>query len=270
MSLLIDIGNTRIKIGYAGSDGRRQQQHTLALPHQQIEAILPWLEEHGLRPTRALGISVASKALMYQLEGLLQHIQCNMSWLDATTPCPLLHNNYEQPDRLGADRWLAMIGVLAQQHQHRSRPIVHVSFGTATTIDTIMPATTCAAQFIGGLILPGPQLMYDSLADNTAQLGNGLGNITAFPLATRSAISSGVAAAQSGAVLRQWQLAWQQHRGTPLLVCSGGGWDLIQEEIQNAYQQQLQLLHLAVEPVIWQPMPVLDGLAYMTTSFRNP
>ena len=41
--------------------------------------------------------------------------------------------------------------------------------------------------------------------------------------------------------------------------------ELIQEEIYQAYSQQLRLANLDDEPVIWQPTPVLDGLAYMAT-----
>lgn len=266
MSLLIDIGNTRIKVGYADADGIRQPHHTIALTHAELSQLPLWLKQHGLRPDYAFAISVSAPALSEQLCLLLHQQGCRVHWLDATTACNLLHNDYEYPERLGADRWLALIGVLALHKKEALRPIVHASFGTATTVDTIMPAsTTQSARFVGGLILPGPKLMYDSLALNTAKLGNGIGTIAPFPTNTRAAVSSGIAAAQAGAVLRQWQLAAQYQQGTPLLVCSGGGWELIQEEIYQAYSQQLRLANLDDEPVIWQPTPVLDGLAYMAT-----
>lgn len=268
MTLLIDIGNTRIKLSYADAQGLRQVPHTVALAHSDLDQILPWLQQHGLRPGRALGICVASSALAKRVERQLAPIGCAVHWLNATIKCPLLRNDYDQPAQLGADRWLALIGVLAQQKSYVTRPIVHASFGTATTVDTIMPGSVHeTARFIGGLILPGPKLMYDALTLNTAQLGKGIGPIQAFPTNTRAAISSGVNAAQAGAVLRQWQLTWQTQHGAPLLVCSGGGWDLIQEEIISAYAQQRHLLNLAPESVVWQPTPVLDGLSYMTTVY---
>lgn len=269
MTLLIDIGNTRIKLSYANAEGERQIPHTVALAHSDLDQLLPWLKQHGLQPQRALGICVSSKALAKRVEQQLALIGCVAYWLDATISCPLLHNAYERPEQLGADRWLALIGILVQQQAHATRPIVHASFGTATTVDTVLPATLNeTAQFIGGLILPGPKLMYDALTLNTAMLGKGIGAIESFPTNTRAAISSGVSAAQSGAVMRQWQLTWQKHRGAPLLVCSGGGWDLIQVEITNAYAQQQDLLNLVPESVLWQPTPVLDGLSYMTTIYH--
>lgn len=259
MTLLIDVGNTRIKVGYSNSS------LSLAIAHEDFKQIMPWLQDHALKPKNALGICVSSMALAQKIERLLLAISCSIQWLDATLPCPLVHNNYESPQRLGADRWLALIGVLHQQQAYKNRPIIHASFGTATTVDTIMPSSSPEekAQFIGGLILPGPKLMYDSLALNTAQLGTGNGAIQDFPNNTRAAISSGISGAQIGAVLRQWHLTWHKQLGSPLLVCSGGGWELVKEELIQAYKQQLLLLHLPIEIPLWQPTPVLDGLDYV-------
>lgn len=261
MTLLIDVGNTRIKVGYSNTS------LTLAIAHNDYTQILPWLQDHALVPKKALGICVSSMALAQKIEQLLTSIHCAMHWLDATLPCALLHNNYEAPQRLGADRWLALIGVLSQHPQQRlNRPIIHASFGTATTVDAVIPPNKPQgkAQFIGGLILPGPQLMYDSLARNTAQLGHGLGETQPFPKNTRAAISSGISGAQAGAVLRQWQLTWNKQLGPPLLVCSGGGWELVHQEMIYAYTQQLQSLELTFEAPLWQPTPVLDGLDYIS------
>ncbi len=260
MSLFIDVGNTRVKVQSA--------QHNTAFSHNDLEQLLPWLLAHQLQPKKAWGVCVASKEITQKIGLLLQRLGCSIHWLDGSTPCQLLHNNYDAPQQLGADRWLGLIGVLTKNQT--DRPIIYASFGTATTVDTILPATdTAKAQFIGGLILPGPTLMYDSLALNTAQLGQGVGAKQPFPTNTRSAISSGISAAQAGAVLQQWQLAWQKKQGAPLLVCSGGGWDLIKESLVKAHRQQLQLLNLEPETIRWQPTPVLDGLSYISNQIQN-
>lgn len=265
MILLIDMGNTRVKVGYVNQDGVRLTKHSIAFTYAELDQLLPWLQQQGLHPQRALGVYVTAKKHVQYLEQLLQSIDCLISWQNGTTYCPLVENGYEQPERLGADRWLALIGILAQRLPLPTRPIVHASFGTATTIDTVIPtATSLPARFIGGLILPGPKMMYDSLALNTAQLGNGLGLIQDFPTNTRAAISSGVTAAQVGAVMQQWQLTWQHQQIAPLLICSGGGWSLVENEIKNAHTQLLHLLNVEMEPVYWQETPVLDGLAHIS------
>lgn len=269
MSLLIDIGNTRVKFGYTHSSSLDQDQYCIALPHHAIADLLPWLQKHNLKPKHALGISVASITLKEQIAQLLLSIQCESQWLDATTPCSLLVNHYDLPERLGADRWLGLIGIIAKQHAKPSTAIIHASFGTATTIDIALPSLTDQRrQFVGGLILPGPQLMYDSLALNTAQLGNGRGDIVPFPANTRAAISSGIASAQAGAVWRQWHLTYERTGTPPLLVCSGGGWDLVQAEIKGAYTEILKRLQLPIDQVLEQPTPALDGLAFMATDLH--
>lgn len=266
MNLLLDIGNTRIKVGYADHSGHRDPTLSAAFIHSELDHLTDWLKQHALRPQQALGVSVAAPELTEQVDKILHRFDCSTKWLDGTSLCPILSNGYEAPERLGADRWLGLIGVLTQQNPSAHRPLVHVSFGTATTVDTILPATSHQpARFVGGLILPGPQLMYDALALNTAKLGKGIGTINEFPTNTRSAISSGIAAAQTGAVLRQWQLAQQDQQVAPLLVYSGGGAELIKAELLRAYRQQLNLLNLDPESALWQPTPVLDGLAYMAT-----
>lgn len=265
MSLLIDIGNTRLKIGYANPQGIRADI-SLAVTPTELPLLLPWLQKHHLQPKRALIVSVASSQVESQVTALLESLPCPAIWLDSTQVCALVRNGYDQPGQLGSDRWLALIGVLAQYGI--KGPIIHASFGTATTVDTLLPPKhprSSQALFAGGLILPGPQLMYDSLANHTAKLGHGVGACSAVPTNTRAAISTGIAAAQAGAVLRQWQLAYELKQGTPVLICSGGGWHLVQEEIEQAYQQRQQQLHLTTKPVYYQHTPVLDGLAYMAT-----
>ena len=270
MNLLIDIGNTRIKLGYATATGARNPEQTLALTPAELPLVLPWLQQQNLNPSRALIVSVAALEVEQQVSHLLESLHCPARWIHSSHACPLVYNGYDRPDQLGADRWLALIGVLAQ-HQSTQTPIIHASFGTATTVDTVLPKKTTQAHdkalFSGGLILPGPQLMSDSLALNTAKLGQGLGQLQDFPSNTRAAISTGIASAQAGAVLRQWQLAQALGLGAPRLVCSGGGWELVQLEMEKAYARQQHQLHLALQPIYQQPTPVLDGLAYMATQY---
>src|SRR5699024_10725 len=135
-------------------------------------------------------------------------------------------------EQLGADRWLSMIG-LAQHSRDADTPLLLASFGTATTVDTLCPAAladrarlnvhdTQPAGWVyeGGLIFPGPALMRSSLSANTAQLPPARGRITGFPCSTDQAIVSGIAAAQAGAVVRQWMAALQRYGVAPDVYCT--------------------------------------------------
>lgn len=69
-------------------------------------------------------------------------------------------NGYKKPSQLGVDRWMALLGARAVTHQAS----IVVDCGTATTIDSI----DAAGRHLGGVILPGIQLMRVALLKNTA------------------------------------------------------------------------------------------------------
>lgn len=71
-------------------------------------------------------------------------------------------NAYSQPEKLGVDRWLAL---LAAYHYYPG-PACVVDCGTAITVDAIKKE----GNHLGGLICPGLRLMKHSLASNTADL----------------------------------------------------------------------------------------------------
>ena len=76
-------------------------------------------------------------------------------------------NGYDHPNRLGVDRWVALIGA-----RHRvlargaPRPVLVIMVGTAVTVD----ALDTSGRFLGGLILPGFGLMLRALEMGTAGL----------------------------------------------------------------------------------------------------
>jgi type III pantothenate kinase len=99
---------------------------------------------------------------------------------------------YEDPLQLGPDRWAALIGAHALSAADR----VVVCMGTATTID----ALTSAGNFLGGMILPGFDLMHAALERKTARLGAEQGQAVSFPRSTRDAITTGAVRATCGAI----------------------------------------------------------------------
>jgi len=103
-------------------------------------------------------------------------------------------NLYRAPERLGVDRWCALIGAWALFHS----PAVVVMAGTATTIDTL----DVEGRFLGGRILPGIGLMLRSLAKGTAGLPFADGEYAASPRCTEDAIVTGILDAQAGAIER--------------------------------------------------------------------
>ena len=172
---------------------------------------------------------------------------CAMQWLQPTASLFGVVNRYENPQQLGADRWAALIG-LAGHFGDTHPPLVLATFGTATTIDTLGPDQT----FEGGLILPGPALMRQSLAQGTANLPLATGESNDYPRHTLQAISTGVVAAQAGAVWRQCSVATRRYGTPPTLCVSGGGWPEVEAEVRQL---------MGSLDIRFLPNPVLDGLA---------
>ncbi len=93
-------------------------------------------------------------------------------------------NSYEAPERLGVDRFLAMLG--AREFANQADLIV-VMAGTALTID-VLDANSVHQ---GGLIVPGPSLMRSSLHRGTAELPSVSASSVALGCSTADAIGAG-------------------------------------------------------------------------------
>lgn len=256
MILLIDSGNSRLKVGWLDAPAAREPA-AVAFDNLDPNALGDWLGTLGRTPELALGVNVAGPERGAGIRAALARHGCPVHWVTSRARLLHLRNGYTQPSQLGSDRLVALLGVLGRLPQDHA-PFVLASFGTATTIDTVGADN----EFIGGLILPGPALMRSSLARGTANLPVADGQVVDFPLDTHRAIASGIAAAQAGAVMRQW-LAASQRCGRPAqLYVAGGGWPDVQAETE-------MLLALAGKAAGQPPAPVhldrpvLDGLALL-------
>lgn len=206
-----------------------------------------------------LGSNVAGPAVQRMLDDLLAARGAVIQWQAATASRLGLVNGYREPTRLGPDRWLGMVGIWACARRAAflttaPLPTEHLlaHFGTATTLDTI----DATGHFVGGMILPGRDMMRRSLATGTANLPTAEGHIQPFPGDTHDAIASGVAAAQAGAVARQWLAVRDRYGRPPLLHVSGGAWLSIATEVQHLLGAigSTQIIRVVDNPV-------LDGLA---------
>ncbi len=267
MKLLLDAGNTRIKLGWLADDGSRETEPLSCLPQTLAQSLPGWLATLPGRPRAVVAGSVlhtdANAALQYTLKS---QTGCEVHWQQPVVTHLGMRTCYRHPERLGVDRWLAMLG-LWRHPRHadaRKRGTIDVlaTFGTATTVDTL----NAGGDFVGGLILPGVALMRRSLHQGTAQLPHRAGELADFPITTESAIHSGIVAAQAGAVWRQVALAqnaWPD-RACRLLV-SGGAWP----DVADIVRHDGGLRHPEVA-VQWLDRPVLDGLAVLAAQAAEP
>ena len=273
MILLVDAGNTRAKFGWLDPDSGDREAQTHALDYTHIDTLGGWLAALGRRPTRVLGVSVTGSAASRTIETVCaQQCGLHVEWVDTTRSRGGLRNHYDPVAQLGPDRWAAVLGLLWRVRSGppwlAGTPMLLTNFGTACTIDTIanlpeVPGGPRQAHFMGGLILPGPLLMARSLADGTAHLPYVQGEAADYPTNTHDAIGSGIAAAQAGALLRQWRTALEHFGTAPEVFVSGGGWSLVQAETRGALARAQADLGLPDAPPQYLASPVLDGLAWL-------
>ncbi len=257
MTLLLDAGNSRIKLGWTRADGRLEPE-VITLAHAQLDTLPERLAAWPAHGAAALGVNVAGAPMAARLQAMLAAAGHTLRWITPTAELLGLRNGYADPAQLGADRWMGLLGVWRGLAAPRP-PLLLATFGTATTLDTIGPDD----QFAGGLILPGPALMRESLARGTAQLPQANGQAIDFPRDTHAAIVSGVAAAQAGALLRQSLMAQQRYGVTPALFVSGGGWPEVEAETRALLAGAAQARGLDTPALQFVSHPVLDGLAHV-------
>jgi len=259
MILLIDSGNSRLKVGWldAAHPQAAREPAAVAFDNLDPDALGDWLGTLAVKPTLALGVNVAGAERDAGIRAALARHGCPVHWITSRQHLLGLENRYTQPAQLGADRLVALLGVRSRLPRAHP-PFVLASFGTATTIDTV----GSDGVFVGGLILPGPALMRSSLARGTANLPLADGPVTDFPVDTHQAIASGIAAAQAGAVVRQWLAASQRYGRPADIYVAGGGWPEVQQETERLLAQAGGATGKPAAPA-YLDRPVLDGLALL-------
>lgn len=280
---LIDLGNTRVKAGWINRLSGEREAETLAVEYRDASRVTSWFTGQDIRPHAVFGVSVAGSHKAQIIESaFLDTFGITVRWLHSERQTARVFNRYRDARQLGTDRWIAMIG-LSQVTSENSVPLLLANFGTATTLDTLCPARLATQQadtqaaldsallndsvdwvYDGGLIFPGPALMRSSLVSNTAQLPEANGPVAAFPIDTHQAIASGIAAAQAGALVRQWQAVRSRYGVAPHVYCAGGGWPVIQDETQRLLMLTQRQNGQTVMPAKYLASPVLDGLARIT------
>jgi type III pantothenate kinase len=234
--LLLDVGNSRckwalVRDGAWAHHGVAGNTEWSAL-RQAFSALPP--------PARILVSNVAGEALAQRLRAVCAGWQCPLEFVTARAELCGVRNGYQQPERLGSDRWAALIAAWKLVHG----ACLVVNCGTATTVD----ALSAQGEFLGGLILPGVSLMRHSLATNTAQLIAEQGALQDFPRNTADAIHSGMLRATVGAAQHQFGLL-QARDGAVRCLIGGGAAGIVQshlglpsERVDNLVLQGLQII----------------------------
>ena len=238
--LLIDIGNSRIKWGTDSVKGFEFggscDSHVA-----QVEQLFAqfW---NQLRPEHIFISCVGDMAVQQRIFEMAQ-ARWDVQTESLVSPKQEngITNIYDSPEKLGSDRWAAMVGAFKQFEG----AVCVVDCGTAVTLDVI----NYAGHHLGGLIIPGNGLMQDCLSGGTLldfheskhRLGpNHLGKSTeqCIQLGTISAIGNMIDGTFNDL---------SEGLDTLTMVLTGGDVDLIEPVLKNEH--------------VISPHLVLQGLA---------
>ncbi len=244
ITLLIDVGNTRLKWGLAGPDGAHRVR---ALAYREnLDAVLEeLLESMPSAPGRIRACSVTRSEVAAKIDEVAQRTWgLQPEWAEVQALSGGVTNAYTEVHRLGVDRWLA---ILAAYKLARAAAVV-VDVGTAATIDAVLEN----GQHLGGMILPGTELMSESLFAQTEQIiapASALRDpenlLEFFASDTDLAVQNGGLAALCGAIEFSMKVIAARDQGAQLFLTGGGA---------------SSLLPYLAKPWVHRPALVLDGL----------
>ena len=236
INLLVDSGNTRLKWALL-QEGGLVTGH--ALVNQQItrhELVETWKMQ---TPPERLAIAcVSSTPLLELVLAVAVELWPAIKIVQVKSEAHAfgVHNAYQQPEKLGVDRWLALVAV----RNLYQKPACIVDCGTAITVDLI----DADGNHQGGLISPGLTLMKKSLAAGTAALQFHETNHDFGPANyTEAAIYSGTLAAAVGLI----EHVLTRQSKAMAVILTGGDADIIARQLR-------------VKPVVDADL-VLRGLA---------
>jgi type III pantothenate kinase len=218
--LLVDIGNTRIK--WARLHGTRLGRSSAAAHSKWSSATYSRrLFGRSAPPTHLWVTSVADPGVNRALAAAARAAGVAATFVAVPRSGGGVKVGYLEPWRLGSDRFVAAVGA---HELFPGIPVCVVGLGTAMTIDLLAGD----GRHCGGVIIPAPALMVDTLLRRThgiqrrAQGGRAGTGTRLFARATRAGLVQGARYAAAALIDRAVEEARALVGRKPLVVLTGG------------------------------------------------
>ena len=231
--LLADVGNSRVKWATCeGGEFTRRGQASRGEESWTGLAARLWADLP--QPTRVVIVSVAGPEARAGLaEWIDRHWGIETEFVVSTAAACGIRNSYAEPERMGADRWVAMIAARVLT----DRPCYVVDCGTAVTID----ALAADGRHLGGVIIPGMRLMREALYRETRQIPPEAGEARLFGQSTRDCVWGGTVYAVASAIDGITGRMIADH-GSGLRLLTGGDAEIVLPHLQGEYRWEPDLI----------------------------
>ncbi|MCX4217614.1 MULTISPECIES: pantothenate kinase [Pseudomonas] len=226
MILELDCGNSFIKWRVLRVEAGTVIAEGVADSDEALVSSLRSLEKVSLDKCRLVSVRTEDETNL--LIGVLKH-EFGVSVVCAAPAREMsgVKNGYDDYERLGLDRWLAMLGGF---YLAKGACLV-LDFGTAVTADFISPE----GEHLGGFICPGMPLMRNQLRTHTRKIR--YGDLAAEQALTSQApgrntaeaVERGCALMLRGFVLTQLEMARAYWGGDYSLYITGGDAELVSD-----------------------------------------
>ena len=233
-TLLVDVGNSRLKwaVLRAGKLGPQQALEHGGAAHcgHALRRMFNWCKARAPPPRAVLVVSVAGADFDARLRrNCRAQLGLVPRFVRSRRAAGGVMNGYRQVWRLGADRWVALLGARALSP---ARAVCVADVGTALTLDLLDDG----GRHRGGAIAPGPELMIAALLRDTGGIRRRaraplarrevpLGRLRSglFARDTRGGLSAGARHATAALIERARGEARAHLGRMPLLFVTGGG-----------------------------------------------
>ncbi len=255
-TLLIDAGNSYLKWTLL-SNGEISKLNSLVYPEETNSNFLQaFLKKEALDCNEVFIVSVKKNEFIQAIQKAAQSLDLKVNVIKSSRKLADITNAYNDPETLGTDRLVAMVG--AYSLLRSKTPCIVVDSGTATTIDAI----DNNGNHLGGIIFPGYELSEKSLLRNTDLLPqlNDKSKTTLssiFAKDTSQAISSGCLLSNSAAIegiCSAMEEEMKSHlilndTSIPRFICGGGASKLLPFLKNDGYTHEEKLLMIGLKRI---------------------
>lgn len=230
--LLVDAGNTRVKTALMDADGHLEPLFNVSYSELKNTSFPTDIENVWMG-------AVSNQERMTLLSEWLSQTSVKIREVHSEKTAFGVTNAYEQPETLGIDRWLAMIGAYSEQQ----RATLIIDAGTAITADWLNPD----GSHLGGWIVPGVDLMQQAVIDRAPKVfrhhDGSWGKVNQLGLSTPDGLSNGCTNAMVGFIrqalaVTETELDWFDYR----IIFSGGSTPLIPIELRRRGELRTELV----------------------------
>jgi type III pantothenate kinase len=229
--LLVDVGNSRIKWARY-ENGRLGRSQAAVHSTWRLKDYRRRLFASGEIPDRAVIASVAGSAVDRAIAAAARRAGVAVEFVKVPRRAGAVKVGYLEPWRLGVDRFVAVVGAHALFPR---LPLCVVGVGTAMTID-LVGADGCHR---GGVIIPGPALMIETLLERTHGIrrrarGGAAGGFGLYGRSTRAGVLRGARYAAAALIDRAVLEAHSLIGRKPLVVIHGGEEPAVRPLVRSA------------------------------------